>query len=70
MGWACGDHLQLPCPPAPPVEGTPCDAGVLANSGCTYCVPPGGSYSCENAVWERTLDTLYCDRPFADAGGE
>lgn len=69
--WACGDALQKPCPPTPPVQGSPCDAGQLANSGCTYCVPPGGSYTCQKNAWERTLDYLYCQTPLEglDGGG-
>jgi hypothetical protein len=62
LEWACGDHLQTPCPPGPPVESSPCDAGQLANSGCTYCLPPGGSYVCQNGGWQRVLDTLYCQK--------
>jgi hypothetical protein len=72
LAWACGDALQRGCPTAPPIEGSPCDAGHLANNGCMYCVPPGGSYVCPDASWVRVLDTLYCESrlPGADAGGD
>jgi hypothetical protein len=70
LAWACGDNLQGGCPAMPPVEGSQCDAGHLANNGCTYCVAPGGSYVCPNASWVRVVDTLYCESPLpgAEAG--
>ena len=70
LAWSCGDNLQRGCPAMPPVEGSQCDAGHLANNGCTYCVAPGGSYVCPNASWVRVVDTLYCESPLpgAEAG--
>jgi hypothetical protein len=69
QAWVCGDDLQKPCPATPPTPGGACDAG-LSNLGCTYCVPPGGSYFCENGAWDRVGDVLHCGAPLVprDAG--